>query len=180
VSSGGILTATEANISGAITASTITGSTINSTSTLNGVTGTFSGTLTADAINAVNTINLAGQAVTIPVSVYTSGPFSYVSGSYVVVQTASITSSGAPILVLANLLFMGDVNNNGGSMRILRNGVSIYEGGVRSTYETGGTLTGVVTDTPGAGGHTYKIEVRATNGMLFPSNISLALLETKR
>jgi len=71
VSSGGLLTATEANISGAITATSgsftgsITGSTINSTSSLNGVTGTFSGTLTANAIDAVNTINIAGNAVSV-------------------------------------------------------------------------------------------------------------------
>lgn len=35
---------------------------------LNGTTGTFSGTLTASAINAVNTINIAGDAVTVPVA----------------------------------------------------------------------------------------------------------------
>lgn len=48
-----------------VSGSTINGTTINSSSTLNGVTGTFSGTLTASAVNAVNAINLAGGAVNV-------------------------------------------------------------------------------------------------------------------
>lgn len=40
---------------------------------LSAASGTFAGTLTASAINAVDTINLAGQAVTVPMSTEISG-----------------------------------------------------------------------------------------------------------
>lgn len=45
--------------------------------TLNGANGTFSGSLTASAINAVDTVNIAGNAVTVPVSDFFNDPYGY-------------------------------------------------------------------------------------------------------
>lgn len=45
---------------------TLSGGTLTFTGNLNAAGGTFSGTLTADAVNAVNTVNIGTDAVTIP------------------------------------------------------------------------------------------------------------------
>lgn len=67
---------------------------------LNGCDGTFSGTLTANAINAVNTININGDAVTIPRVVggsfggISSGSWRY--GPYITITNAEVNK---PIIV---------------------------------------------------------------------------------
>jgi hypothetical protein len=79
----------------------------------NGSVVMIKGTLTADAINAVGTINLAGDAVTVGSVVFGSGPFSLTSnilevnnldpgvaptsvGSWYVIFQAEYQSSGSP------------------------------------------------------------------------------------
>ena len=80
------------------------GSTLTIKGTLNGADGTFSGTLTADAVNAVNTINLAGDAVMVPKSFYDAGSVS--SG-----ELASLTledSTGANVFLSFCCTVTGD------------------------------------------------------------------------
>jgi hypothetical protein len=92
--------------------------------TLSAATGTFSGSLTANAINAVNTINIAGSAVTIPLAAtsttsganvtitLTAGDRVFVSGfiagspneSPVFARTCRIELSGADTGVLSSAL----------------------------------------------------------------------------
>jgi hypothetical protein len=73
---------------------------ISTNMNLNGCDGTFSGTLTASAVNAVNTININGDAVTIPRVV--GGGFSGISsgawrrGPYITITNAEVNK---PIIV---------------------------------------------------------------------------------
>jgi len=63
--------------------------------------GTFKGTLTADAINAVNTINVAGEAITKGMSAFTAGEL-YSSGSWVVAQTLTFPCAGSRVFISAS------------------------------------------------------------------------------
>jgi hypothetical protein len=69
---------------------------------LSAANGTFSGSLTADAVNAVNTINIAGQTVT-TISTFTSPPTTYSPPDYRNVCTATVfvqpNASGALVVV---------------------------------------------------------------------------------
>lgn len=67
---------------------------------LNAATGTFSGTMTADAVNAVNTINLAGNSVTIPVVALTTGYIQPEGLGETTLQSAYIDAGGAIVLVV--------------------------------------------------------------------------------
>ena len=141
---------------------------------LSAASGTFSGTLTASAVNAVNTINLAGQAVTIPVSAFTAAAISYTYSTQV--QTATITSTGAPIIVLVSVAL--DINAGVATMVIKRNGTDIYV--TRSL----GNLSVCLQDTPGAGPKTYTAFVGwgnySTDATYLASYRTIVLLETKR
>lgn len=68
---------------------------------LNAATGTFSGSLTADAVNAVDTINLAGNSVTVPGSATTTSNFSTGVSTEQVVLSFTLDSDGAPVWVCA-------------------------------------------------------------------------------
>lgn len=90
---------------GSVTAANINGTNlevVNGTFSgeLFGATGTFSGSLTTDALNAVNTINIADQAITFPVGAYTAGTVTLQDGSEVV-QTLLHTASGTGGLTVA-------------------------------------------------------------------------------
>lgn len=73
VQSGGYITSSNYSASPAANGWRLTDTTaylndVHITGNLVGATGTFSGTLTASAINAVDTINIAGSAVTVPIA----------------------------------------------------------------------------------------------------------------
>lgn len=135
---------------------------------LSAATGTFSGTLTASAVNAVNTINLAGQAVTIPVGAYSSGLTP--AGSFA--QTATIVSTGAPIVITASVVISNNQENITWSLR--RNEAVIYQG--PSIYTPNPLAVAfTIIDNPGAGSHTYAL-VASSNSY----NRALVLLEVKK
>lgn len=66
---------------------------------LDAATGTFSGQMTADAVNAVNTINLAENAVTIPVSKQWSGSLGVGFSWQAVTSTDAADFAGQPVSV---------------------------------------------------------------------------------
>lgn len=161
----------------------LSGATGSFSGTLNAASGSFSGSLTANAINAVNTINITGQAVTIPVSAYTAGGIGVGSAGVtgpVTVQTATIQSTGAPIYIAANFVFLITSTDHNRSLTatLRRNGNIITEASINGFYVEGGVMPLSITDTPGAGTHSYTIVVQGG-----PANVtarSLFLLETKR
>jgi hypothetical protein len=65
---------------------------------LSAATGTFAGTLTAAAVNAVNTVNIAGEAVTVPRAAFTAGSVTVATGG-TVLQSRQITTHGQVVLV---------------------------------------------------------------------------------
>lgn len=70
---------------------------------LSAATGTFSGSLTADAVNAVNTINIAGNSVTVPVHAVSSGVVVSPSNvAWIDLQTAYVDPQGGAVSVVAS------------------------------------------------------------------------------
>jgi len=109
--------------------------------------GTFSGSLTTSAVNAVRTINIAGNAVTVP-SAHTAAGY----GATVAISL----DVAAPVLVIAT--FFGQ-QISWFTPVVRRNGIEIFRG---NGFSSGGvnptvpiTITGV--DYPGAGVHTYTV-----------------------
>lgn len=104
---GGDLDAAGGTFAGALSAAsgTFAGSLSAATGTfagaLSAATGTFAGTLTAAAVNAVDTINLAGNSVTIPTGAMNSGT-SFTSET-TICSASAINSTGAPIMVIAEI-----------------------------------------------------------------------------
>jgi hypothetical protein len=159
--------------------------------------GTFSGTLTAAAINAVNTINLAGQAVTIPVNAYTPGSNSFSNGG--TLQSATITSSGAPIAITggANMscsYVNSTVNNDTITFTCTLSGPSLSSVTLTQRFDAPpGTDSleyfftfPIVQATPGAGSRTYIVTGSitstgvATVSARTTNTRTVFLLETKR
>jgi len=173
----GALSAATGTFAGSLSAATGTFA-----GSLSAAAGTFSGSLTADAVNAVNTINLAGQAVTIPVSASSNTP-----AGVGVNLSCSIVSTGAPIAVVAtvNLQATATTYASGTAFDVKRNGVVIGSAScvMVSVFGTAqqGSGTVVVTDTPGAGTHTYTVVTRnyGTGSGTF-LNGGINLMETKR
>ncbi len=105
-------------------------------------TGTFAGSLTASAVNAVNTINLAGNSVTVPVADITYpgtvGPGGYSHTIYVnMPQAGKLFASGT----IAHAYSGGGVP--AWHLQLVINGVSVYfTGTVTSAFQQSATASG--------------------------------------
>jgi hypothetical protein len=130
----GDIQASSVQASISISAPTINGGSIN------GTTGTFSGSLTADAVNAVSSINLAGNSVTVPAyGNFTGALQSPVNGGYTKIPFAQgdptvNVPTGSVVLVMTvkfnpGILPGGD-SGGGGNIppryQLRRNGTAIY------------------------------------------------------
>lgn len=111
--------------------------------------GTFAGTMTAAAINAVNTINIAGNAVTVPTQASWSG---FTNTYSTLVTTPNTDFGGGAVLVICQLCY--DADSGYCSANLYRNGSLL-------TYLDGGrTITMVYIDYPGAGTFNYGVSNR--------------------
>lgn len=150
--------------------------------TLNGADGTFSGTLTADAINAVNTINIAGNAVTIPTSAYTGSDVSCAADTDTTIQTVTWTSTGRPtfVSVSVNVEWPGTNVLCQFSLRTGA-GVTIWSGYFSSYSRTGAAIVSFSTtwEAPPAGSVTLNLRARPSL-MLTTSEQNLFTLEVKK
>lgn len=155
---------------------------------------------------AVSTVKIANQAVTIPSSAYTSGLALIQSyNTWRDVQTLTFTSTGAPVQVLVSvtagdaLFDVGGEGYAGGCLyRLLRTfnstDTTIY---TTATYHPYGSaynsprryaaLSFNVSDTPGSGQVTYKLQALnpystsyGTSNAGYAYNRSLICLETKK
>ncbi len=147
---------------------------------------------------AVDTLQIANQAVTIPVGAYTAA-----STSTNPVQSATITSTGAPILITVSGLFGGGFTNlysssagtvsGSAGWRVKRGVTTVFDSGYIVTWSTyisaGGYGSASATDacslsfidTPGAGSVTYTVEIYDTgSGAASASLRSITLLEVKK
>lgn len=142
---------------------------------------------------AVDTLQIAAQAVTIPVAAYTEGLIEISDSlpiAYTTVQTASITSSGAPVLVMcgAVLQFRSGYEGYGIAAEVRRGSTVVWSGiaVAMSRMTSAGdqqTVSIAFTDTPGAGSHTYTLLFNAAYNVFTVRNAyrrSIVLLEVKK
>lgn len=129
----------------------------------------------------VTTLKIQDQAVTIPVSAYTAGLVSLLSGGGVYdLQEASIVSTGAPVFVLISF-YAGSAASALFTFEVLRGATVIHTAPTLCTPASGSgnmTVCYSFTDTPGAGPHTYK--VRASGNGVGVAMRSILLLEVKK
>lgn len=134
----------------------------------------------------VSTLKIADQAVTIPAGAYTAAALNSVANTWVTCQTATITSTGAPINVMASLVQIIQVYAGTDQIRITRNGVTIYSANL-PYYATGygdihgGLWTTNIIDVPGSGVVTYNLDFyqsKTTTGAF--TNRSITLMELKK
>lgn len=119
--------------------------------TLYAADGTFEGTLTANAINAVNTINIQDNAVTVPSADYAPG-----IGA---TGTISISSDApnTPVVIVASFYYQPISWFNA---VIKRDGVVIYSRLMSRSFSGINPympITATFIDTPGQGSHTYTL-----------------------
>jgi hypothetical protein len=119
----------------------------------------------------VDTLEIKGQAVTIPTSAFLSGG-SYTNGS-VVIDVYHV-ATGAPITVFFSAYIVSDS----------RTFITLYRDSTFLYASSAGTqeFAKIISDTPSAGGHWYKVEVYhdANSGINTVTSRYLGLLETKR
>jgi len=143
---------------------------------------------------AVDTLQLAGQAVTLPSSAYTEGSVSIGTGD-VIVQTLMLTGDGSPVMVgvsfMINGLYYGDSTCDGVLVKVLRGTTVIYQAllpytpvynGVIWTCYTRGPFAASLKDVPAAGAVTYYVVMnggggKTTNGTVTNRYISTILLK---
>lgn len=150
------------------------------------------GVLTISQANVINTLNLAGNAVTIPSSASSSSAVTAASVP-VTLQSVTYTSTGAPVFVFFSCTvtpsYVMDGSNLRQYLRVLRNGLPLREVmfvqvGIGSGHVAcPPILVMSLTDTPVSGSVTYSVEV-TTGSAWFAStshsNRSLLCLEVKR
>jgi hypothetical protein len=133
---------------------------------LSAASGTFAGTLTAGAINAVNTINLAGNAVTVP-SVASSA-----SGT----ASLTITPSGGTLAIFA--IGKGTLSGSTAFLNIKKNGSVVDQSTVDGTGSGLAHILDFYIDTPPAGvSVTYTAEL---SGGISASETRIYIQEAKR
>ena len=137
----------------------------------------------------VATLNLAGQAVTIPSSAYTAGSVS-IPGT---LQSTTFTSTGAPVFITISFSFSGRPSDTGTPWNYLgfsikKDGTTIYSGKAPFSLpdvigNQFGNAAAAITDTPTSGAHTYSItadDPASGGGSSSATNISIMCLEVKR
>jgi hypothetical protein len=125
---------------------------------------------------SVDTLQIAGNAVTIPVGNYTEGAAYVNPGVWTTMQLSALNSSGSPIIIIATAFAIPVFGQVGGAqttsypeIRVSCNDVEIFK--------MNGTISFV--HQPGAGFKSYKIEARGASGT-GASHRSLVLLEAKK
>jgi len=174
VSNAGALYATGATIRGTLNADDLTSGTLASARIA-------AGSLTANQIGtneivattaridnlAVTTAKIGSQAVTIPVSVYGTSAISMTNDTWTTVAQASITSTGAPIMIIAfgTFYYFGTTYESFG-IRILRDSTTIgsYYSSVNAS-----SLPLNVSDTPGSGSFTYYLQLYSYDSAVTPA-----------
>ncbi len=156
------------------------GGTLNAASgtfggTLTAASGTFAGTLDANAINAVNTINIVGNAVTIPAGAEYLSPNAPNDGtiftsSQTVCSTPSADFKGGSVMVTVTVR----VAASSQSMytfyaHLLRSGVVIRSYAVYTGTAIPQSHTFGVIDSPGVGARTYSLKVTALGDIGAPN-----------
>ncbi len=151
--------------------------------TVNGASAVgVAGNLIVDG--SIITRTIAAENITVPRSAFTQGTVSLTSGAWTAVQSLSITTSGAPVYLIASAVVDATANNTLTStyLQIDRDGISsvtvALSGWGGPTYYA--TLAGSLIDTPAAGAHTYTVYVLHNSVGATAINRSLFALEMRR
>ena len=181
-----------ANITGATGTFTgsITGASGSFGGSLSAASGTFAGTLTAAAINAVDTINIAGNAVSIPVGVFTAGAVGQGMSATLelLLATVSYTSTGAPVSIFGQADAYTSIAASSigyGTLVVKRNGASLISRSYTELNQAANLavlLNSIVIDTPPAGAVTYTLYLshyRSGTGVQTVSALNRALIATE-
>ena len=140
---------------------------------------------------AVDTIKIAGQAVTIPSSTYQSGSQSFSSTySYVTLGTITFTSSGNPVFINASAYFRNFASNQGasyyfalyrGSSKLVEHNLQIGAVDISTNSGTNGSISYLDTSTStGSRTYTIKAKKQSGNGTIYAQARSVTALEVKK
>jgi hypothetical protein len=141
------------------------------------------------ALNAVNTIHINSNQVTLLTSAYTQGAATFSASTWTAVQTVTFTATGAPCAIKAGAnIFINSTQSNVFTTLRVRRGSTNISGdivlGVVDVKVTNFTGTVCFTDTPSAGSVTYTLEILQDQPSSDPqtqvTNRYLEALETKR
>ncbi|KGH27764.1 phage tail tip fiber protein [Comamonas testosteroni] len=172
---------------------------------LQAATGSFSGVLTASAINAVNTINIAGGAISANAAAYSAGDVSFSNyDTEVEIASVNFTSSGGSVMALVGfgLTASGGVTSSFSPLirvRLRRDGIEVRRIDLPCEVQTNSNESGYfytsrivgmpislppLTDTPGAGFHTFSVTVEArmmgNSVNVTTRNRGISIMEIKR
>jgi hypothetical protein len=190
-------------VAGNIAAGTITGAVIaaNTVAASNMVTGTITAASAILGTASVQTLTIAGQAVTTPVGAYSASTVNAGTG-WTSILSASITATGNPIQIsFGSAMAASTIEGSSatastyGYARVRRSDNTIMWSSmvIASSYYNlysfpgAGTLAIIFSDTPSAGTWTYYLEAYYTvtpsggaGGSFTLTSNSALLLETKR
>lgn len=137
----------------------------------------------------VATLNIAGQAVTIPSSAYTAGPSTITAGNNV--QSVTFTSSGNAVFITTSVSYLSIsptyapvpiVFQIRRGSTVIYTGQGLFNGASDAFGNYPGSFTGSLTDTPSSGSQTYSLYFYSGGGDTGNTfnNMSIMCLEVKR
>lgn len=142
------------------------------------------GVMSVTQANVINTFNIAGNAVTVPVGAYTAGSVA-VSTDWTNIQSAYIEGQGFQIFLLCSASGSATITMEGSTtvssprfaIRLLRNGAD-----TGTLTESTGSASIHFMENPGSGGFTYTLQMRMIESGTNPiaSARSLLALGTRR
>lgn len=138
------------------------------------------GVMTLVAANVVNTLNVAGNAITVPQSGYTGATVS--SSGDITAQTITVVSTGAPAVITFGC-HVYSTRHETLYMELYRDGLQLFHvggGGDPTQLQGEGMETGSLVDNPGAGVHTYTLRVGSDGAPVWCSARCITYLEVKR
>lgn len=158
--------------------------------TSNGVTFNSNVQINGNLIvsGSITSGNLAQNSVTMPVSAFTASGVTIPSNTWTTVQSVTMTTTGGPVLVAP--FFQYEIADGSFELlriqaRVLRDGVEVFSlssSALRAS--SGGALPTPVgfsfTDTPGAGAHTYAVQLYTPKNGNPAVNRSLVCVEMRR
>ncbi len=114
---------------------------------------------------AVDTLQIAGEAVTLMVATYTAGQLSYTdSTAWHEAQTITMDMTGAPVMLIAAVQWSG-LGAGGINIRIQRDdSTTIYSANMNDVGQFGNPFcVAIVDEDPGTGEHIYDLDIATTH-----------------
>lgn len=150
------------------------------------------GTLTINQVSVIDTLQIAGNAVTVPISATTTSILSFYTDVSELteweLQSISFTSTGSPVSLFTSFVFQGGSGSNATQLinrrvRIYRNSILIHEILLDPTLSYDVPVV-ICADTPAAGSTTYRLvcagSKSGTSSSGGFSSRTIVALETKR